>query len=103
MRVGPKQFAVGRAARLLRLQAGLRWRELLKTPDCAGAEAGLAHLPAVEDVAGLTGEQRGVEIGVGLPLDVGRRVGRKGAAGDVEGGLCRGHSGHYPQNRPMGQ
>ena len=46
---------------------------------------GFAQLPAVEDVTGLAGEERGVEIGVSLSLDVGSRVGRKGAAGDVEG------------------
>ena len=42
--------------------------------ECANTEAGLAHLAAVEDVAGFSTEESGDKVFIGLTCDIGRRI-----------------------------
>lgn len=66
----------------------------------AGAhiERGLAELAGVEDVAVLAAGQPGQQVGVGLAGDVGKGLGRQGAAGDIEGHARRGPQGSISQS-----
>ena len=51
----------------------------------------LAHLARVQDVAVLSGEQRLMQVLVGLPLDVGGCVGGERTADDEEWSVIKGH------------